>query len=164
MPRIRALVGWALAIVVALAALGYWLWGKPRATVPLPSASTSPTEFVHTFARALNDRDYKTAKSMVIRGRVGIKADWWDLHGPRITDIKVTKQWPVTSGAQCGSRIAAKWKQCAQVDTKATFHHWEGLTQGGEPKRVPWSYFLVRNSDSERWHILDWGRPDSATP
>lgn len=147
-----------LAIVVLLGVLGLWLWGKPRATVALPSASTTPDQVVRTFAKALNDRDFPTAKNMVIGNHVGIDADWWDLHGPRIDQLQILRTGPVTSGAKCGTTVTVRWKSCVEVDTQATIRHLKGMSEGGKPQHEAWSYFLVRNSNADPWRILDWGK------
>ncbi|RNI19890.1 hypothetical protein [Flexivirga caeni] len=158
MRRTQSAVGLGLAIVVMLGILGLWLWGKPRASVPLPTAQTSPSSVVMTFAKALNDRDFPTAKEMVVGDRVGVDAGWWDLHGPRIEDLEITRTGPVTAGSTCGSPPASAWKQCVEVDTLSTFRHVKGMTKGNKPDRERWSYFLVRTNSSERWRILDWGK------
>ena len=158
MRRIQSIVGLGLAIIVLAGVLGLWLWGKPRETVALPSSSASPASVVRTFAKALNDRDFSAAKKVVIGDRVGVDAGWWSLHGPRVDDLRILRTGPVTSGAQCESKAAARWKKCVQVDTEATFKHVKGLTKGSKPHHEAWSYFLVRNDPSRSWRILDWGK------
>lgn len=158
MRRAQSAVGLGLAIVVLLGVLGLWLWGKPRTTVPLPSAQESPAEVVKTFATALNDRDFAAAKNMVVGSKVGVDAGWWDLHGPRIEQLQIIRTGPVTTGAKCGPKVATAWRKCVEVDTLSTFRHVASLATGDNPRREAWSYFLVRNSQSDRWRILDWGK------
>lgn len=158
MRRIQSIVGLGLAIIVLAGVLGLWLWGKPREMVALPSSATSPAGVVRTFAKALNDRDLSAAKKVVIGDKVGVDAGWWSLHGPRVEGLRIVRTGPVISGAQCESKAAARWKACVQVDTEATFKHVEGVTKGSKPHHEPWSYYLVRNTSSQRWRILDWGR------
>ena len=158
MRRTQSAVGLGLAIVVLLGVLGLWLWGKPRTSVPLPSAHTTPAAVVETFAKALNDRDFPAAKNMVVGNKVGVDAGWWDLHGPRIEQLQIIRTGPVKSGAACGPKIAAAWRQCVVVETLSTFRHVKSLATGDDPRRESWSYFLVRNNSSDRWRILDWGK------
>lgn len=158
MRRIQSIVGLGLAIIVLAGVLGLWLWGKPREIVALPSSSTTPAGVVRTFAKALNDRDFAAAKKVVIGDKVGIDASWWSLHGPRVEDLQILRTGPVTSGAKCESKAAVKWKRCVQVDTSATFKHVKGVTKNSKPDHEQWSYYLVRNTDSQRWRILDWGQ------
>jgi hypothetical protein len=158
MRRIQSIVGLGLAIIVLAGVLGLWLWGKPRETVARPDADTPPAGVVRTFAKALNDRDFNAAKAAVVGDRVGVDAGWWSLHGPRVEDLRIIRTGPVTTGAQCATEAAAKWKKCVQVDTEATFRHVKGMTEGSKPDHEPWSYYLVRNKSSQTWRILDWGK------
>lgn len=150
----------ALVVAAVLAIGGLWLWGRPRASVAVPGPSVSPAQFVRTYARALNERDYSAAKTMLVGDRVGVGASWWTLHGPQITDISVTRVGSNATRGQCdpGGGLD-EWKQCLDVGTTATFRNWSGITYDGKAERTIWSYYLVRNSDSERWRIIDWGQP-----
>lgn len=157
MRRAQNIVGFCLAIAVLCGILGLWLWGKPRSTVPLPSATSSPSDVVRSFAKALNDRDYSTAKSMVIGTRVGVDSEWWDLHGPRVEDLQILSTGSVTTGAGCDRPTADGWKKCVKVRTVARFRHVKGVNNH-KPVHERWTYYLVRNAGSERWRILDWGK------
>ncbi|GGB24713.1 hypothetical protein GCM10011492_13360 [Flexivirga endophytica] len=158
MRRAQNIVGLGLVIVVLCGVFGLWLWGKPRSTVAVPPASSAPSHVVQTFAQALNDRDFSAAKDLVIGDRVGVDSKWWDLHGPRVEDLQILKTGAVTTGAQCGSEAAVAWKKCVQVRTEATFKHVKGVTNANKPDHERWTYYLVRNTGSERWRILDWGK------
>lgn len=158
MRRAQSAVGIGLAVAVLLGVLGLWLWGKPRTTVALPTPEASPAAVVRTFAMALNDRDFSAAKDMVVGNQVGVDAEWWDLHGPRIEDLQVLRTGKVTSGAKCGSKVTTRWNQCVEVDTVSTFRHVKSLNTGEDPHREAWSYYLVRNDDTQSWRIRDWGK------
>lgn len=155
MRSIRAAVGWGLAIAVVLGCLGLWLWGKPRAEVTVPPPSTSPAEFIRTYAHALNERDFKAAHTMY---PTGPEDHWWELHTPHITDLEIVRVSPVTPGAHCRSQVATAWKQCVQVDTTATFQNWKGMDDADKPTKMGWTYYLVRTSNATQWRIIDWAK------
>lgn len=158
MRRAQNVIGLCLAFLVLLGVFGLWLWGKPRTTVAIPPTSAAPAQVVRTFAHALNERDYSTAKAMVVGDKEGVDAAWWDLHGPRVEELRIISTGPVTTGRKCDSDTAGGWKQCVVVDTTSTFRHVKGLTKGDKPTHEPWTYYLVRNGSSQHWRILDWAK------
>ncbi|WP_446665891.1 hypothetical protein [Flexivirga sp. B27] len=158
MRKAQNIVGLVLAIAVLCGVLGLWLWGKPRTTVPVPTSADAPAKVVRTFAQALNDRDYSAAKSIVVGDQVGVDAKWWDLHGPRVEDLRILHSDSAVEGARCHRPTASAWKKCVEVHTVATLKHVKGATDDSEPDHERWTYYLVRNDGSERWRILDWAK------
>lgn len=158
MRRAQNIVGLCLAVAVLCGVLGLWLWGKPRTTVPVPTSGDSPAKVVRTFAKALNDRDYSVAKSIVVGDQVGVDSQWWSLHGPRVEDLQIIRTDSAISGAGCHRPTASSWRTCVEVHTVATLKHVKGAQESAEPGHERWTYYLVRNDSSQRWRILDWDK------
>lgn len=140
----------ALVLLVAVAVGGLWLWGRPRAHVAMPTAATSPENVVRSYVRALDARDFATSNAL---GPYG-DDHWWSLRAPTITGIKVQSVRAMSAQDRSYSR-AKEWKQGVEVDTSANFADWGGIDDGHDQ---PWNYILVRNSSTDPWRILDWGR------
>lgn len=145
---------WGASGVVALGAGGLWFWAMPHDSVrvPVPGPDSSPTQVVRTYVRALDARDYSTSNAIQMLGPAvenhGLTG------GPKITHLKIIRATPVTAGAAFPDSRLTSWKQVAEVDTQADFHDWGGMQDGPNG----WSYYLVRNTDSQRWRIADWGQ------
>jgi hypothetical protein len=149
----------AIVLIVAVPVGGLWLWGRPRAHVPLPTAATTPTEVIRSYARAMNERDFGACKRMGVGDAGDARANWTTLHGPEIRDLKIDDVADVTTG-----RLAAKdpwsdpdlrhWEQTVVVDTTETVVNFDGQP---DPEGHVYSFELVRHGSSQPWRIYSYG-------
>lgn len=145
----------ALALIVAVPIGGLWLWGRPRAEVALPTATTSPADVVRTYTRALNERDYGACRRM----GDDPSANWTTLQGPQIHDLKIEHVGRVMTGSRAAtywSRPGLRdWEQTVDVETMETLQNFDG-TPDPEPGHA-YDFTLVRHTSSQPWRIYSAG-------
>lgn len=139
--------------VVAVATAGAGFVHAPHTTVALPGAQASPATVIRTYVRAINDRDYSTANAIQLRGPRIEDHGWFD--APSIRHLNVTHVTPVYSGKDVPSSSVTSFKQVVEVDIRGQFHHWDDGLPGGDHMV---SYYLGRNTDAQRWRIVDEGQ------
>ena len=150
----------AIVLVLVVPVGGLWLWGKPRAHVPFPTARASPAVVVQTYVRAMNDRDFDTCAHMELDSDGGFGAGWASLHAPNMQGLTINRVDPVVPGRraakdQYNSDLTA-WEQTVEVDTTATLNNFQGV-HASMPDQ-PWSFELVRHDSSQPWRIFDQGQ------
>lgn len=151
--RSRKLILWIAGLTTA-ALCGLLLWGAgilnvPTQHVAMPPANASPEEVVRVYLAAQNAGDVGTMNAMVVDDhmRHSRSAGRWV-----VTDIDIS---PAMAEGLQGTR-AEGWTQAVHVDVSFFTRRAPDITiQQGV--RQPWGYLLVRNTDSERWRIIDQG-------
>ena len=141
----------ATAVTTLLGGAG-WFLGTRHGSVQLPSAQSSPTDVVRAYVRAVDVRGIATANAIQMVGPPDEDQGWY--HSPSITNLTIEHTPPVSAGSTWPGTRMTGYRQVSEVDTTATFRHWDGMQDG----RTAWSYYLVRNADTERWRIADWGQ------
>lgn len=149
-----------VVLIFAVSMGGLWLWGKPRSSVVMPTAQTSPVEVVTTYVRALNDRDFAAVNQMGADSRGDIGANWFTVHAPHMTNMTIDHLHAVRPGTQAATDLFNSelkgWEQTVEVDTTVTVNNFEGFH--GSKTDQSWSYELVRHDSSKPWHIFDQGQ------
>ncbi|TWP37221.1 hypothetical protein [Leekyejoonella antrihumi] len=139
----------AVLVVIVVPVGGLWLWGRPRAHVPLPTARASPVDVVKMYVRAMNDRDFSVCTRMQVSDGQDIGAGWASLPAPNITNLRIGDVHAMTPGLR-------SWNESVVVDTTATLNNFEGF-HNSQPDQ-PWSFELVRHDSSKPWRIIDQGQ------
>lgn len=123
----------ALALVVALVALGVLVWAAPRDQGALPGRDATPERVVRAYIKAVNERDFDTANAIDARtySHLGRFSRPMQTHAAR--RFKTMPEG-----------------RTAHVVFIADFEGPDAVEDG------PWGYLLQRGPNG-RWHIVDAG-------
>lgn len=124
--------------------------GTKHRDVPLPLAAAPADQVVRSYLDAVMARDRDTAKALSARSFADRQepVDSPLCNWERLSDLKVDP--PTPDRYECGgySQVVRVW---TTFDLKQ--HDEVSMSNG----KTTWSYLLVRNTDTERWRIIDDG-------